>query len=158
MRIGLVSDTHGDRAAIEKAVKQAGPVDQWLHAGDHVRDAVYLRKLTGIPVHAVAGNCDAVETELPEQFLTMEGCPIMLTHGHRYKVKHGLQELLWWACRYEAKVVVFGHTHNALIKREGDLLIINPGSPAFPRGGGSPSFGLLDILPGETKASIVELE
>lgn len=158
MRIGLISDTHGNRAAIQKAVKLAGPVDHWLHAGDHVRDADYLRKFSAVPVHTVAGNCDIPDTALPEQFLTLGGCLIMLTHGHRYKVKHGLQELVWWAHQYEAKVVVFGHTHKAVVLREEGLLIINPGSPAFPRGDSTASFGLLEISPEETKASIVEIE
>ncbi|HWR55298.1 MAG TPA: metallophosphoesterase family protein, partial [Negativicutes bacterium] len=37
MRIGIVSDTHGDQRAIKQVVAQVGPVDLWLHAGDHVR-------------------------------------------------------------------------------------------------------------------------
>jgi putative phosphoesterase len=158
MRIGLVSDTHGNRAALQKVVKLAGPVDQWLHAGDHVRDADYLREFSGVPVHTVAGNCDASDVAPPEQFLTLGGCFIMLTHGHRYKVKDSLNELVWWARHYETNIVVFGHTHKAVVIREEGLLIINPGSPAFPRGDSATSFGLLEISPEETKASIVEIE
>lgn len=158
MRIGLVSDTHGDRAALQKVIDQAGPVALWLHAGDHVRDADYLQALTGIPVYKVAGNCDPRDAAPPDQFLTFGEYSLMLTHGHRYQVKHGLQDLAWWGRQYEASAVVFGHTHEAVICRAEGLLLINPGSPALPRGAGAASFGILELLPTEIKPAIVELE
>ena len=32
MKIGIMSDSHGDRRAIDRAVERAGKVDLWLHA------------------------------------------------------------------------------------------------------------------------------
>lgn len=157
MRIGLVSDTHGDRAALRKVIAQAGPVALWLHAGDHMRDADYLQELTSIPVYAVPGNCDPRDAAPPDQFLTFGGCRIMLTHGHRYGVKHSLRDLAWWGHQYEARAVVFGHTHKAVICREEGVLLVNPGSPAFPRGAGAASFGILELLPAKIQPTIVEL-
>jgi len=58
MNIGVISDTHGDAAAIRRVVAAVGPVDMWLHAGDYSKDANILAALTGLPVTAVAGNCD----------------------------------------------------------------------------------------------------
>ena len=39
MKIGLISDTHGNTAAIDQAVELAGEIDLWLHAGDMIHDA-----------------------------------------------------------------------------------------------------------------------
>ncbi len=158
MKIGIVSDTHGDQRAIKQVVAQAGPVDLWLHAGDHVRDARFLGELTGLPVHMAAGNCDPRDAGLPDQFLTCEGHRLMLTHGHYYRVKEGLQELMWWGRQYEVDVIVFGHTHKPVICREEDLLIINPGSPALPRGDSFAAFALLELRPEEMSPAIVELK
>ncbi|MCX7781368.1 MAG: metallophosphoesterase family protein, partial [Negativicutes bacterium] len=52
MRIGVISDTHGNATAIRKAVIAAGPVDMWLHAGDFSQDANVLADLSGLPVTA----------------------------------------------------------------------------------------------------------
>jgi len=41
MRIGVISDTHGDQAAIRKAIKVISKVDIWLHAGDCSQDGEY---------------------------------------------------------------------------------------------------------------------
>lgn len=157
MRIGLISDTHGDRKAVQKVVGQAGLVDLWLHAGDYVRDADYLQKMTGVSVYAVAGNCDPRDSSPPDQFFAFGEYRIMLTHGHSYQVKSGLHELTWWGRQYEANVVVFGHTHKAVICREDGLLIINPGSPASPRRGSAASFGILELLSGEMRPLIITL-
>ena len=45
MRIGVISDTHGNIPALSKAIKAVGKVDQWLHAGDHSWDADELKTL-----------------------------------------------------------------------------------------------------------------
>ena len=55
MRIGIVSDTHGDSYAIRRVIEQAGRVDAWIHLGDNTRDAEAFGK-DGTPVYSVAGN------------------------------------------------------------------------------------------------------
>ena len=42
MKIGLISDGHGNAAAIDPGVELAGEFDLWLHAGDMIHDAEYL--------------------------------------------------------------------------------------------------------------------
>lgn len=133
MRIGVISDTHGDTAAIRRAVAQVGAVDAWLHGGDYFADGAVLARLTGLPVTVVAGNCDGRGAGPHDAFPVFGGVKIWLTHGHHYGVKHGLNELLRQARQYGVSVVVFGHTHRPLVTRQDGVLLLNPGSAALPR-------------------------
>lgn len=132
MRIGVISDTHGDTAAIRRAVARLGAVDAWLHGGDYYDDGAMLARLTGLPVTAVAGNCDGRGAGPQDAFPVFGRVKIWLTHGHHYSVKHGLNELVQQARQYGVSVVVFGHTHRALVARR-EVLLLNPGSAALPR-------------------------
>lgn len=158
MRIGIVGDTHGDMSAIREVVKRAGLVDLWLHTGDHAKDAKYLEHLVQVPVHAVTGNCDVQYSGVPDLFLTLEGHYIMLTHGHRYHVKQGLRELSWWGRKYEADIVIFGHTHSAVIEQEVGLLLFNPGSPTCPRADMGATFGIIELSEEGVYPSIITLD
>ena len=88
MKIGLISDTHGNTAAIDQAVELAGEIDLWLHAGDMIHDAEYLDMAYDAKVVNVAGNCDWGNRSVPEEeIVEAEGHRIFLTHGHIYGVK-----------------------------------------------------------------------
>ncbi len=150
MRIGIMGDTHGNSFFIQQAVAAADSVDFWLHTGDFYRDAMFLSSFTGLAVTAVAGNCDGRAEAKPDEFLEVEGYRIWLTHGHSYGVKLGLNELCEWARRYEADIVVFGHTHQAEILNEAGLLLINPGSAAMPRHGKKRTIVVLELKPQRT--------
>ena len=151
MRIGVMGDTHGDTFSLKKAVAAAGVVDLWLHTGDFYRDGLLLASLTGVPVTAVAGNCDGRVDARPDEFMEAAGYRIWLTHGHRYGVKYGLAELRDWAARYEADIVVYGHTHQPFCSDEAGLVLFNPGSPAMPRRGAPRSCGILELTPEREK-------
>ncbi|EGO65421.1 metallophosphoesterase [Acetonema longum] len=158
MKIGVMSDSHGDKDAIRQAAARAGQVDLWLHAGDYCQDAVFLGRIASVPVITVAGNCDGSAQVRPDEFMNALDKKIWLTHGHRYKVKQNQDELIWWAGQYGVDIVVYGHTHVADILRQDQVLAFNPGSVAFPRVG-SPSFGLIEIVFGDkAEAQIVYLK
>jgi putative phosphoesterase len=147
MRVGIVSDTHGDTAVFRKIAARAGKVEHWLHAGDNYKDAAYLSSLTGVPVTAVAGNCDYHYTEIPQdEFLEINGAKLWLTHGHWYNVKHTVDDLLRQGLHYEVDIIVFGHTHIPLSEHHDGILIFNPGSPSYPRSDDYPTFGVITIL------------
>ena len=133
MIIGVMSDSHGDYQAIEKAVHKIGNVDLWLHAGDCCKDAAFLKTLSGIETIAVAGNCDwpNPKAELDE-FIEVAGIKLWLTHGHRYEVKLNTELLVGSAKQHAVNVVVYGHTHILENKHYGDILVLNPGSVARP--------------------------
>ena len=159
MKIGVISDSHGDFAVLERIVVQSEPVDLWLHGGDYCKDGMYLSELTGLPVTIVSGNCDRTHTAFPDQFLDIAGKHIWMTHGHRYNVKDGVEELIWWAKQYHADVVVYGHTHVAYCQLHEGILIMNPGSPKAPRAGTKPSYGIIHISDtGKIDGQIIDIK
>ena len=156
MRLGVLGDTHGVVSSIRCAVECAGKVDAWLHTGDVISDAKYLENLTKIPVYCVSGNCDWAGSAPEEQVLEFDGCRLLLLHGHRYGVKYGLHRLFLHAEELECFVAVFGHTHQPLLDKVGNVLLLNPGSAAQPRGYKA-SCAVLTIESGKASAEIIPL-
>lgn len=155
MKIGVISDTHGSRADIRRAVSAAGEVDLWLHAGDYSQDARYLVEVSGKEVVAVAGNCDGRTEAKIDEFVDIGGKKVWLTHGHRYQAKERCRELTWWAGQYGADIVIYGHSHIPDISWSGSILLFNPGSVAHPRGGFPASCGRLEVVDGEARAELI---
>lgn len=157
MRIGIISDTHGDQAAVRQAVTAVPDADMWLHAGDYSQDAIYLATLAAVPVYAAKGNCDGQTNSKIDVFVEVADKKIWLTHGHRYSVKQGVFELVHLGRQYGMNVVIYGHTHLPDNRWYEDLLIFNPGSAAEPRSGEN-TCGILDIdQQGKIAGQIIEL-
>ena len=146
MKIGIISDSHGDFAAIERAVQQAGSVDLWLHAGDCCPDAEYLQQIAKAKLVHVAGNCDwPGAAALLDEVVAVDGHTLWLTHGHLYGVNFGLENLAQEAIARGCDIAVYGHTHMAVERNVAGVLILNPGSIARPRGNGPASFMVLTL-------------
>lgn len=150
MRIGIISDSHGNTNAIDQAVKVAGEIDFWLHAGDLINDAEYLRMAYDAEVVNVAGNCDwGYHGAEDEELVTAADSKIFLTHGHLYGVKSNPANFLLAVREKGANIGVFGHTHVAFIKKVNGILLINPGSLSYPRDGKGQSFMVLELAEGK---------
>ena len=169
MLIGLLSDTHIPDHAKElpAQLKEAfRGVELILHAGD-IYTLPILDELEQIaPVLASAGDDDlfAVTSDKRvkwEQIITVEGATMWLKH------------ILWWQpntvnghisppkspTEKAPDVIIFGHTHEASLKRQNGTILINPGSPTFPhykRQLGT--VGLLEIKSGKVDAQIIQLK
>jgi putative phosphoesterase len=104
----------------------------------------------------VAGNCDFFCRDYPETLvLSLEQHRILLTHGHRFGVKEGLSRPLMHAVAADADVVIFGQTHEPLLRTvavgseiggrvlEKPIYLFNPGSIGM----GRHSFGTLSLRP-----------
>lgn len=150
MLLGIIADTHG--LIRPEALDALAGVALILHAGDVGRPAV-VDALRGIaPVHAVAGNVDPPDGSLRDRMtLELEGLRIHLSHGHEL----GSPTPAALAARYDADVIVYGHTHRALIEHVGSTLVLNPGAAGPARFNVKPSVALL-TLP-ERRARIVLL-
>lgn len=154
MKIGLVSDTHGCCDGLAESIKGQG-AEYILHMGDGVEEAYILKAQTGLPTLVVAGNNDLASKEKAELFLVLDQIPIWMTHGHRYGVYYSREGLWEVAIQKEAKIVLYGHTHVFRDEMIGGIRFINPGSPTLPRGGGLPSYAILDLASGELRQIIL---
>jgi putative phosphoesterase len=133
----ILADTHAEEESpltdhVSDAVMDASLV---AHAGDFTSEtALDEFENTAAEFVAVAGNSDseAVREQLPDwRTFEYEGYRFLLTHGHR----HDRTSLSLLARQEEADVVGVGHTHRAGIDHVGDVVVVNPGSHADPRGG-----------------------
>jgi putative phosphoesterase len=128
--IGILSDTH--LYGISKHFRQHseiafGSCDTIIHAGD-LTDLEILEIFHGKEVFAVHGNmCELATREaLPEsRIISVNGFQIAVCHGtgNRSTIEERLYERF-----YEADCIVYGHTHQPVVHRRGDVLYVNPGS------------------------------
>lgn len=157
----VFSDVHGDAAALAGLFARAREIgaSRAYFAGDmglrspEVQRAVRGR---GVPLLYVQGNCDSpwdwTGAGLPPAPLflvsSLNGREIFLSHGHRCAVPEdaGLR-------RAEGMVVITGHTHLPLLRREGGVFLLNPGSLGRPRGRWGASYAII----GEDSIRIEEL-
>ena len=140
MKIGIVSDTHGDTKKLKRVVEKEPDIKLWIHAGDGIDDCVEMRELfSDKEFFFVRGNNDY--SLFPyECWFEHGGQLFWITHGHREKVKQNLHELIWTAKQGGANIVLFGHTHRPLIEEHNKILFINPGSVHF-----SHSYGIVHL-------------
>ena len=170
MTVPIISDSHGCGVKIYnvlaklKAIKE--DAREMIFLGDGAKNFI-MTLPDDIKLYAVLGNCDgdvdifdgSGEIVPLERVEEMGGVRILMMHGHRYFVKHSLNEAIFRAAALNADILLFGHTHNAFYKTipEGTevsgmplkkpLHVFNPG--AFADG----SFGLLTVRNGEVLLS-----
>jgi putative phosphoesterase len=151
--IGLIADTHG---MVRHSVYDAlDGVTVILHAGDVGGDAV-LDDLRWIaPVLAVYGNTDAPGDPrlLAEIDQDVFGVTLHVSHGHEL----GRPTPAALLARYPHDVLVYGHTHRALVTRADGRLVVNPGAAGPRRFGLSPSVARLTISRGRADVELVAL-
>lgn len=149
MRIAVVSDSHGSWHEAEQELENLLPLDLLLFAGDYYRDPWPWAKTRGLEVVAVTGNCDIGVSGPEEEILVLGGARMLLTHGHRYGAKWGLERLMFRGLEAQVRAVIFGHTHVPVASWSQDgLLLFNPGSPNRPRAGSTGTIGLLEVSRG----------
>ncbi len=152
--VGLISDTHGLLRA--SAVDALEGVALILHAGDVGSRDILIELAAVAPVQAVYGNVD--DPWSPDldahRWLSVEGWRIHVSHGH--EVRRPEPAILLH--RYpDADIVVFGHTHRALVHRAGGRLVVNPGAAGPKRFDVVPSVARLTLAPGTADVEIVTL-
>ncbi len=157
MKIGVLSDTHGNVIISEKIINKMDFVDLVLHAGDFYRDAEKLAKKLPIKIKAVVGNCDSPMISPEEELIDAAGLKIYLTHGHKFDGANLYNSLLYKAKEVKADIVVYGHTHIASRFEQEGILFFNPGSISNPRFHG-PTYGIITINEGKVDAEIISYE
>jgi len=180
MRIGLISDTH-----IPVAAKQLWPqiyeafrgVDLIMHGGDlMIPDVIdWLEEIA--PVMAVEGNGDytgwertvaPTDPRLSESKVLKVDGPgggaIRIGLVHDFQLPEApplrtMESLMQHHFGGPVNVIVRGSTHAAEIMSVKGVLIVNPGSTAFPNHQTARlgTIGFLDIEDGRVRPSIVNL-
>jgi hypothetical protein len=151
--IGLISDTHGlVRPDVFDALQG---VELILHAGD-VGDGVLEELETIAPVSAVYGNTDPTDDPRLAQAIerTIDNVRVHVSHGHELG-SPSPERLL---AKYEADVIVYGHTHQQKVVESDGRLVVNPGAAGQRRFKLRPSVAVLTIEDGKASVRIVELK
>ena len=151
--VGVIADTHG-LLRPEVAVAFAG-VSLILHAGDVGGPSVLAALAKIAPVEAVFGNVDDPHDPAlaRERVADLGGVTIHVSHGH--ELGRPSAELV--LARYRGDVMIFGHTHKAVVVRDGDRVACNPGAAGPRRFDVKPSVARLTITSGDPRVIEVEI-
>jgi putative phosphoesterase len=149
-RVDVVSDTHGSlSSSLLDALEGA---DLIVHAGDFTSVSDYRHLCQIARVEACLGNNDwnmdyGPDVTAKRQFL--------------------YQGLRWQLCHYEERldlmvtdIAICGHTHRPYFERDPRTrtLVMNPGSPTFPRTAKGPTIGRIIAENGHVReVRIIEL-
>jgi len=150
MLIGVMADSHDNLPKIRQAVEffNQRKVKLVLHAGDFIAPFVVkeLKKLS-CPLIGVFGNNDGEKKGLKKaigQIGEIHPSPFSLPRGtKRILLLHDPLRLQWLKIN-QYDLIVYGHTHQPEIKREGRVLLVNPGECGGWLSGRS-TVGLVDL-------------
>jgi hypothetical protein len=149
----IFSDTHGRRAGIERLAPLFEENDYIIHLGDGAADMREVAERYPDKTYVCQGNNDFYPA-LSDWVIEEEGVRIFLCHGHKYRVKSGLERLAEEAERRDCTVALYGHTHTASVSELSGVTLINPGSLRFPAGEGG-SYCYLVVDKGKVYPTIV---
>ncbi len=165
--VGIVSDSHDNLPAIDRAVeklRKAG-VNEVVHAGDIIAP-FSLKKFKSFKLFAVFGNNDGERLLLSKVAadlgFTLSDQPLVVEiDGYRIAVIHGVQgagptrAFAYSLARSgDYDFVVYGHLHEAEVRKVGDVLVVNPGEVCGYLTGRS-TIAILDLE--ERSARIVDI-
>jgi hypothetical protein len=144
MRLGIVSDTHDNVAAVERAVAafEDRGVGTAIHCGDVIAPPV-LPFFEGLELHGVLGNNDGELDGLEagyrdlgngsrlhgrRAFLTFDGVDVAVLHGEDRDAVAAL------AASGEYDYVCYGHHHERDHREVDGTTVLNPGAhfPTVP--------------------------
>jgi len=154
-RLLVISDTHGHVRGMEAILNwaqdssQSGGINAAVFLGDGVPDVRRGADASGFSCdwRIIRGNSD-LEASLPlSDIFEFGGHRFFLCHGHRYDLYNGFQTLTVVARSSGADAALFGHTHIPYCERDGNVLLVNPGSVGRPRSRIGATFAVIECEP-----------
>ena len=140
-KIAVMSDNHGDNSQIEDFLKFEKSANYYIHCGDsETYNPNILDKF-----YAVKGNNDW-HLDFPSQVkVKVEDLTLLVTHGHKFGYWNRDYAMIDALATQDCQVLISGHTHMPMFKKEGDYYFINPGSTSLPRGGSERSYCIVTV-------------
>lgn len=148
MEIILMSDSHGNSAAIEKVLKEYPNADYYYHLGDVCDDPMQFPDVTFLK-----GNND-FWYKLPDELtVNIAGHKIFMTHSHKvYGYGHGKQiELARLAKANGCDMLFYGHTHMYDDSSCKGVRLLNPGSLYYNRDYSDPGYMVIELDENDVK-------
>lgn len=155
MKILVVSDTHKDFDSLNNLILSNKDIQTIIHLGDGEEELFKVKEIFNDKNFInVQGNCDLNSTSPLTRIETINNKKIFMTHGHTYKVKIDVYNVIMAAKQENADILLFGHTHMPYIDIYDNLHIMNPGSLS----GTTKSYGIIDITDPQITTSIFNYE
>lgn len=126
--ITVVSDSHGNRQALDGLERIFSESDYIIHLGDTSSDGSYILKKFPEKTILLNGNCDIWTFGENERVIEIEGVKIFACHGHRYSVKSTFAPLAKRAKELGCRIALYGHTHDADERETDGVMLLNPGT------------------------------
>ena len=149
VRDDIIADTHGDLSKELLAALEGA--DVIVHAGDccSISDYECLRQFCRV-VMCVGNNDWGIDYGPEVKRLTRA-----FMSGMRWQVCHYEDQLDLETC----DIAICGHTHRPFVRKDGNVLVMNPGSPTYPRTRQGPTMGRIVIADNQVQsAKIIQLE
>jgi putative phosphoesterase len=162
MKIGVLSDTHlrSPNPVLEYILEELfADTEMVLHAGDIVGRKV-LDRLEMKEVIAVCGNMDDYEVAqaIPQvRVIPVGGKQVVLIHG--WGSKDGLEHRILGQFQTDRPdLIVYGHSHVPFWGKVDGVHMFNPGSASHSRDKGSGTVGLIEIVKGDIRGTILSVD
>ena len=157
MRVLIVSDTHGRHTSLDRALKEAGDIDMFIHLGDVEGGEDYIEAVVECEKHMIRGNNDLfLLSSGGRRVLDRKGKKCFITHGHSYYVSMETEQIREEGAARNADIIMFGHTHRPYFEERDGITVLNPGSLSFPRQEGRKSSYMILETDGEEKYEFVQ--
>jgi hypothetical protein len=174
LKIGVLSDTHGDLYGTKLALEVLKDTDLIIHCGDlfyhglfnKIKESYNPLELSKVinnikkPLIFSKGNCDSEVDQLAVDFNILDPVRIYFYENNIVYIHHGDKvldkELLDLRRKFKFNFVLSGHTHIYRLEKVENVLFMNPGSPSLPKGGNPPSVGIINF--NENEAQIINIE
>jgi putative phosphoesterase len=159
MIIGIISDTHDNLDNLKKALQifHSNGVEHIIHAGDYTSPFTYkvIKNFKG-GFTGIFGNNDGDRVLLNNMYqariypqphvFSLDGRKIVVMH------EPGVVDAVAESGHYD--LVIYGHTHEPVIRRVKDTLVVNPGEAAGWLYG-KPSVAVVDLKTMEAGISYI---
>ena len=156
MIIAVVSDTHRHVSEFQNIYKKIGKAEILIHLGDNISDVKLISENFKGKIINVRGNCDFSSAIPSEKLETIADKKVFITHGNNYDVKYGITRLQSRIEDLGVNIVLFGHTHKAIILYENGGWFVNPGSACEARDSFN-SIAIIEIKDGKIIPSIMRV-